>query len=119
MLRNLGWRYKWNDQGHHDRYQVDLLDLNYIYMPWISSTFESEYLDNTTSRNSILRYNYENIFIMKFGLGYSYNNNRWAIKANVETAGNVLNWMARSLHFHTNTEGQYTFLDIASPMAQQ
>ena len=29
---SVGWRYKWNDQGHHDRYQVDLLDLNYIYI---------------------------------------------------------------------------------------
>ena len=110
---SVGWKYRWNDQGHHDRYQVDLLDLNYIYMPWISPTFESEYLDNTTSRNSILRYNYENLFIMKFGVGYSYNNNRWAIKANVETAGNLLNWAARAMHFHVNTEGQYTFLNIA------
>ena len=110
---SMTWKYRWNDQRHHDRYQVDLLDLNYINMPWISPTFEKEYLDNTTSRNSILRYNYEDLFIMKFGVGYSYNNNRWAIKANVETAGNVLNWAARALHFHTNAEGQYTFLDIA------
>ena len=110
---SVGWKYRWNDQGHHDRYQVDLLDLNYIYMPWISPTFKSEYLDNTTSRNSILRYNYENLFIMKFGVGYSYNNSRWAIKANVETAGNLLNWAARAMHFHVNAEGQYTFLNIA------
>ena len=110
---SVGWRYKWNDQGHHDRYQVDLLDLNYIYMPWISSTFESEYLDNTTSRNSILRYNYENLFIMRTGFGYSYNNNRWAIKANVETAGNLLDLFAHTLNFHKNEEDQYTFLDIA------
>ena len=110
---SVGWKYRWNDQGHHDRYQVDLLDLNYIYMPWISPTFESEYLDNSTSRNSILRYNYENLFIMKFGVGYTYNNNRWAIRANVETAGNLLNWAARSMHFHVNAEGQYTFLNIA------
>jgi outer membrane protein assembly factor BamA len=110
---SVGWKYRWNDQGHHDRYQVDLLDLNYIYMPWISPTFEKEYLDNASSRNAILRYNYENLFIMKFGVGYSYNNNRWAIRANIETAGNVLNWAARALHFHTNADGQYTFLDIA------
>ena len=110
---SVGWKYRWNDQGHHDRYQVDLLDLNYIYMPWISPTFEREYLDNASSRNAILRYNYENLFIMKFGVGYSYNNNRWAIRANVETAGNLLNWAARAMHFHVNEEGQYTFLNIA------
>jgi hypothetical protein len=71
---SVAWRYKWNDQNHHDRYQVDLLDLNYISMPWISDTFKAEYLDNTDSRNSILRYNYENLFIMKLGFGYTYNN---------------------------------------------
>ena len=110
---SVGWKYRWNDQGRHDRYQVDLLDLNYIYMPWISPTFEREYLDNASSRNAILRYNYENLFIMKFGVGYSYNNNRWAIRANIETAGNLLNWAARAMHFHVNEEGQYTFLNIA------
>ena len=106
-------KYKWHDQNHHDRYQVDVLDLNYISMPWISETFRNEYLENTTSRNSILRYNYENLFVMKLGFGYSYNNGDYAIKANVETAGNLLNWASHALHFHQNAEGQYTFLDLA------
>ena len=109
----VGWRYKWNDQRHHDRYQLDLLDLNYISMPWISQTFRTEYLDNTDSRNSILRYNYENLFIMKTGLGYTYNNGRWAIKANIETAGNLLNLITKTLKFHVNGDGQRTFLDVA------
>ena len=110
---SVGWRYKWNDQRHHDRYQIDLLDLNYISMPWISQTFRTEYLDNTDSRNSILRYNYENLFIMKTGLGYTYNNGRWAIKANIETAGNLLNLITKTLKFHVNDDGQYTILDVA------
>ena len=106
---SVAWKYKWHDQNHHDRYQVDVLDLNYISMPWISETFRNEYLENTTSRNSILRYNYENLFVMKLGFGYSYNNGDYAIKANVETAGNLLNWASHALHFHQNAEGQYTF----------
>ena len=109
----VGWRYKWNDQNHHDRYQLDLLDLNYISMPWISETFKREYLDNTTSRNSILRYNYQDMFIMRTGFGYSYNNGRWVIKANVETAGNLLNLMATAFRFHENEQDQYTFLNLA------
>ena len=109
----VGWKYKWNDQGHHDRYQVDLLDLNYISMPWISDTFRKEYLDNTRSRNSILRYNYQDLFIMRDGFGYSYNNGRWAVKANLETAGNLLNLAATTLGFHKNEQGQYTFMNIA------
>ena len=110
---SVAWRYKWNDPRHHDRYQIDLLDLNYISMPWISETFYNEYLIDTSSRNAILRYNYENLFIMKFGVGYTYNNGRVAIKAKAETAGNLLNAAARVLRFHRNDEGQYTFMDLA------
>ena len=110
---SVAWRYKWNDPRHHDRYQIDLLDLNYISMPWISETFYNEYLRDTNSRNAILRYNYENLFIMKFGVGYTYNNGRIAIKAKAETAGNLLSAAAHTLRFHRNAEGQYTFMDLA------
>ena len=110
---SVAWRYKWNDQRRYDRYQVDLLDLNYISMPWISETFYNEYLLDTSSRNAILRYNYENLFIMKFGVGYTYNNGRVAIKAKAETAGNLLSLTAHTLGFHRNAEGQYTFMDLA------
>jgi outer membrane protein assembly factor BamA len=110
---SVGWKYRWADQRHHDRYQVDLLDLNYISMPWISSTFRENYLDNATSRNAILRYNYEDLFIMRAGFGYTYNNGVNAIKAHLETAGNLLQLAAHSLHFHTNANGQYTFVDLA------
>ena len=73
-VMSLGWRYKWFDAGHHDRYQLDLFDLNYVFMPWISETFKHDYLDDNTSRNAILRYKYEDLFIMNAGFGYSYNN---------------------------------------------
>ena len=109
----VGWRYKWNNPNHHDTYRLDLLDLNYVSMPWISETFRREYLDDTSSRNAILRYNYENLFIMRLGVGYTYNNGIIAIKANAETAGNLLGLAAKTFGFHKNQEGQYTFLDIA------
>jgi outer membrane protein assembly factor BamA len=110
---SVAWRYKWHDQRHHDRYQFDLLDLNYISMPWISETFRREYLDNATSRNSILRYNYEDLFIMKAGFGYTYNNGRWAIKSNVETAGNFLSLLSRFITFRENELGQKKILNLA------
>ena len=109
----VGWRYKWKNPNHHDTYRLDLLDLNYIFMPWVSETFKREYLDDTSSRNAILRYNYENLFIMRFGVGYAYNNGIIAIKTNLETAGNLLGLAAKVFGFHKNEDGQYTFLDIA------
>ena len=111
---SLAWRYKWYDANHHDRYQIDLLDLNYVFMPWISDTFRSEYLDDTSSRNAILSYNYKDLFIMKTGFGYTYNNGIYAIKANVETAGNLLSLVAGITHAERDEDtGQRQLFHIA------
>ncbi len=107
------WKYKWSDANHHDRYQIDLLDLNYVSMPWISNKFKTDYLDDASNRNAILRYNYENLFIMKFGFGYSYNNNRYAIKSSVETAGNLLNLFSHTFDASRNELGMYKLFNIA------
>ena len=108
-----GWRYRWNDISRRRQYKSDLIDLNYIYMPWISPTFKSEYLDDASSRNSILRYNYEDLFIMKMGFGFSHTNKTEAYKLNVETAGNLLRAMSKVLGGTPNADGQYTLFNIA------
>ena len=107
------WRYNWRPQGHHDSYRIDLIDLNYVFMPWISETFKKEYLDDTTNSNAILRYNYEDLFIMKMGFGYTYNNGRYALKTNVETAGNLLNLSSRIFKPEMNENQQYMLFGIA------
>lgn len=107
------WRYKWNDAAHHDKYQIDLLDINYVFMPWISTKFREDYLDDNTNRNAILRYNYEDLLIMKFGFRYNYNNGLYAIKANVETAGNLLGALSNVANFKKNDQGQYKVFNIA------
>ena len=110
---SVAWRYKWSDANHHDRYQIDLIDLNYVFMPWISDTFRRDYLEDESNRNAILRYNYEDLFIMRFGLGYTYNNGLYAIKANIESAGNVLGLGAKAFGFSKNEQGQYKLFNIA------
>jgi outer membrane protein assembly factor BamA len=107
------WRYKWNKAERHDRFQLDLLDLNYVFMPWISNTFRREYLDNESSRNAILRYNYEDLFITKLGLGYSYAKGPLALKTNVETSGNLLSLGANAFGKEKDSEGHYRLFNIA------
>lgn len=107
------WGYKWSEPNHHTSYKLDMIDLNYVYMPWISETFKEDYLDSDDNRNAILRYNYEDLFIMKIGFGLSYNNGTNALKLNVETAGNILNGFASALNFGKNNDGQYTLFNIA------
>ena len=108
-----GWHYMWNPRNHHDTYRVDLIDLNYVFMPWISTTFREEYLNNTSNSNVILHYNYEDLFIMKMGFGYTYNNGTVALKTNLETAGNLLNLGSHLFGGSVNDLGQYKIFDIA------
>lgn len=110
---SVGWRYKWSDPKHQDRYQVDVLDLNFIAMPWMSEKFLNDYLRDAVNRNALLLYNYQDLFIMRAGFRYSYNNGTYAVKTNVETGGNLLSLAAHTLGFHKNSEGNYTFLDVA------
>lgn len=107
------WRYHWAEPRHHISYRVDLLDLNYIYMPWISATFKHDYLDNANNRNAILRYNYEDLFIMKSGAGLTYNDGVNAVRANIEASGNILNGLSKAFRFKQNAIGQYTLFNIA------
>ena len=107
------WRYHWAEPRHHISYRVDLLDLNYIYMPWISATFKHDYLDNASNRNAILRYNYEDLFIMKSGAGLTYNDGVNAVRANIEASGNILNGLSKAFRFKQNAIGQYTLFNIA------
>ncbi len=96
------WRYRWNRFNLKRQHRVDLIDLNYVFMPWISETFQREYLSDEGSRNAILRYNYENLFIMKAGYSFQYTSlapnmqsttygrNAFSVRCGVEAAGNLL-----------------------------
>ena len=107
------WRYRWAPAGRNWQYQLDMLDLNYVFMPWISSTFQQMYLDDVSSRNAILRYNYQDLFITKIRFGFAYNNGVTALKTNIETSGNVLNAATSLFGASTNELGQNRVFNIA------
>ena len=107
------WRYRWNEPAHHIAYRYDLFDINYVYMPWISSTFKHDYIDTAGNRNAILRYNYEDLFILKMGFGLTFNDGLNALKLNFETAGNLLASLSRLLSMQQNASGKYSLLNIA------
>ncbi len=107
------WRYRWANAAKGKVWRLDLLDLNYIYMPWISETFREDYLDNSDSRNAILRYNYEDLFIMKIGLGLTVTKKDYSLRTNIETAGNLLHALANIASFPKNDDGQHTLFHIA------
>ena len=107
------WRYLWSNSSRKINYRFDLIDMNYVYMPWISDTFRINYLESTDTRNAILRYNYEDLFIMKIGFGVTINNPTYSLRTNVETSGNLLHAIAGITGFKKNAEGQNTIFKIA------
>ena len=121
-VASVSWSYKWSSK-HKTQHKVDVLDLNYIYMPWISPTFKKNYLDSISNQNSILKYNYENLLIMKMGYGFSYHSadgtthtasgNSYSVRFNIETAGNLLYGISHLFCDKRKENNQYTIADIA------
>ena len=118
------WRYRWNSLNRKWTNRYDLLEINYVYMPWISRTFRDQYLDNPNTTNAILKYNYENLLITKMGYSFHYNSlgisntstygkNALTLRGNIETSGNVLNVFSHLTHAGKNASGQYEFCNIA------
>ncbi len=118
-------RYRWSRPNRRLMRRFDLLNLNYVFMPWVSSTFRRDYLDDAGDRNAILRYNYENLFIMGMGYSFTYNSrpgaqpgstggtNAVVIRCNVESAGNLLYGASRLFKTQKNGDDQYTLMNIA------
>lgn len=119
------WNYQWSPlQDTRLRHHLDLFSLNYLYMPWISSTFRREYLEDTSNRNSILRYSYEDLFILKFGYGFTvnslrktgvqslYNTNGYQLRFNSELAGTMLWGVSHIFDLKRNGSGEYLLGNI-------
>ncbi len=121
QILSASWSYLWSKK-HSTQHKLDILDVSYIYVPWISETFKREYLDSISNRNSILKYNYENLLITKLGYSFSYNSATgkngfqpivFSIRTNVESSGNLLTGVNSLFSTPKNSDNQYTFLDIA------
>lgn len=103
-LASAAWSYRWSRRGKAT-HRFDLLDINYIYMPYTSSTFE-DYLDRMDEVNPLLRHSYEDLFIVRLGYTYTYNSaggntmktasrNSYSVRFNIEEAGNLLYGFSR------------------------
>ena len=123
-IASASWSYKWT-QRQKAQHKFDLIDINYIYMPWISEKFKHDYLDSIGNRNYILKYNYENLLIMRMGYSFSYNSaggafmgkttvaNSYSIRANIESAGNLLYGVSKLFKLPKTEDGLYSVLNIA------
>ena len=118
-------RYRWSRKNRQLLHRFDLLDIDYVFMPWISNTFRDMYLSDPLNRNAILKYNYENLFIMNWSyhLAYSsqplgasasnYGTNAYTLRFGIETAGNLLYGISNLTGAHRHEDGQFTYFDIS------
>ena len=107
IIAGLGMRYNWQTKQRIN-HSVNLIDLNYVYLPYISDNFRQ------TINNSLLKYSYEDHFIMSAGYGISFTNKRseslynfYNVRASAEIAGNLLYGICYGAKANTDANGAY------------
>ena len=103
IILGTAWKWKWQQQraDYLRRQTYDLIDINYVRLPRSTINF----IDEIAPSNPLLRYCYEDHFIMRMGYTYSRTNRRLpsatlnalavqphvtSLRLSVEMAGNLL-----------------------------
>lgn len=99
IIATAGWGYRWMERRTRNRHTFTLVDVNYVYLPESTVNF----LDQIAPDNPLLRYSYEDHFIMRMGYSFYHTNKRrdlpwtrspqrnvYTLRVNAEIAGNLL-----------------------------
>lgn len=119
---NTGIAYKWTTDRNRLNHSWDIFDLNYIAMPRVSKYFQENVMDNPD--NSILRYSYENQFILRTSYGLVFNMQKrgaktseyQTLRTNIEFAGNALYGLSKLANLKQDENGRYQIFN--NPFAQ-
>ena len=125
VIAGAAWRYKWNSHNNLTRKTFDLVDVNFVYLPYTVNGF----LDNIAPTNPLLRYSYEDHFIMRMAFNFSKTNkhipragtkagmftqrqsNVYSVRLAAETAGNLL-YAISSIGGQKREDGAYKIFGI-------
>lgn len=124
VIAGIAWRYKWNQRFRdvNRRHTLDLLDINYVRLPRSTINF----IEDVAPTNPLLRYSYEDHFIMRLGYTYFRTNRRIptvavnsfamqpdvsTVRFSAEVAGNVLYGLS-SLFGSRGEDGVYKIFGI-------
>ena len=119
-IANAGLGYSIRKPGSRWTHQFDLIDINYIYVPWMSSEFRNKFLNHS----SVLAASYEDHFIVDWSYlaAFTTFNRRFPhrpyvqLTMRVETAGNALYAISKVFHLSQDETGHYRLWRI--PFAQ-
>jgi hypothetical protein len=118
---NFAWKFNWVSPQKRLSQSLSLLDVNYVFIPWMSEKF-TEYLDNSV--NALTRISYNDVFTAGIHYDLVYTNadvgrmrqNLYTIRFNAETSGNALYAISKATHANKGKSGEYEFFD--NPFAQ-
>ena len=111
IISTLGWNYRFTEMQYHNRHVLTPIDINYVYLP--KSTYD--FIDQIAPDNPLLRYSYEDHFIMRLGYSFYHTNkqtelpwqrgfqqNIYTIRVHAEIAGNLLFALSNIFRPHHN-----------------
>lgn len=124
IILGTAWKWKWQQRrnGWQHRNSFDLVDINYVRLP--RSTID--FIDQVAPSNPLLRYSYEDHFIMRMGYTYSRTNRRLpsatvnalsvqprvsSLRVSGEIAGNLLYGISHLAGLH-RSDGVYKIFGI-------
>lgn len=118
-IANAGIQYTHRSSRWLNHY-FTLLDISYVYLPWISEDFSDYFLQSS----NLLKYSYEDHFIMDWSYMGNYSSyrssqplrNYGTIQYSVETAGNLLYGVSHLFKLPRNENGAFEIFNI--PYAQ-
>lgn len=89
---NLTINYKWSNFLAGLSHSLDILDINYVRMPWVSQSFRQSYLEN--SKYPLLKYSYEDQLIARTAYTLSFTGKRqlfspstYTLRASIDLGG--------------------------------
>ena len=118
---NIKWQISWTNRNNRVTHAFNLLDVNYVAMPWKSDRFQQYLL---TQIDPVVRLSYDNVFTAGIGYNLIYTNSRerkarqhlYTIRFNAESSGNALRGLFTLSHAKENDMGQFTI--SGNPFAQ-
>ena len=113
---NAGLSYLYKPYKSRWQHNFSLVDIGYIYLPWVSPEFKERFLNE----NNPIRSSFEQHLIL--GWGYNANFTTYnplhpyrsyvTLSFGVETAGNLLYGISELFNLPKNDEGEYSFFNV-------
>ncbi|MBO5721272.1 MAG: BamA/TamA family outer membrane protein [Bacteroidales bacterium] len=118
VIAGAGWGYNWYSNRNRFRHKLDLVDISYIYLPKVTDEFR-ENINNLSIDNPLLRYSYEDHFIMRMAYAVYLSNlnpesinptgNIYTFRMVNEIAGNLLYGISNAISSSRPEDGYSIF----------